>query len=355
VTSWQILIYFFRLGLTGFGGPLALIAQIQRDLVDERKIIDRQEFINSLSLIKSLPGPVANQVVAFWSYRLAGPWVALLAAILFILPAFLMMVALAIFYDQFRASPELISLMDGFQAGAFVLIVVALYTLTKGYYGHPRFWIAFIFSLIAMFFFHLNEPIAIVGSGLISALWQKKCFNRLHSIVVLDLFWLCLKAGALAFGTGFAILPLLQRDFVDYNHWITKQQFLDAIAFGQLTPGPVSVTVTFIGYRVAGIWGALLATIGIYLPGTLNMLTWFPRAYQWFSRQQWVERFVLGATAAIGAGIIVALSALRESLALPSLIVPIILFLISLRRKMPSWVLVVYSGVGWWLVSRVLH
>jgi chromate transporter len=358
MSPFSLLVYFFRLGLTSFGGPLAIIAQIQRDLVDQRKVISEEDFVRALSLIKSLPGPVAIQVVAFWSYRLCGAWIAVLASILFVLPAFLMMLALAIFYDQFRASHGLVQLMDGMQAGAFVLILLALHSISKSSYSMPRFWVLFFLSLLTLGYFHVLEPVVIVAAGLISIFWPRLTSgsspgSSLRSFVLVDLFWVCLKAGAFTFGTGFAILPLLQADFVDLHHWVTQQQFMDAIAFGQLTPGPISVAVTFVGYRVAGFWGALLATVAIYLPGVFNMTTWFPRTFTWFSRQGWVKPFVTGATAAIAAGILLALVTIAGVLQPGQLVIPVVLLILSFRFSIPSWALVVVSGASWWLIQAI--
>jgi chromate transporter len=250
MSSLSLLCYFFRLGLTGFGGPLAVIAQIQRDLVDQRKVIDEDEFLRSLSLIKSLPGAVSVQVIAFWAYRLYGIWIAILSSILFVLPAFLMMLVLAIFYDQFRASTQLVRLMDGMQAGAFIIILMALHTLSKGSYSQLKFWVLFLLSLLFMGHFKILEPLMIISAGLLSVYWPKfKSRVSLHSFVLTEIFWSCLKAGGLTFGTGFAMIPILQADFVDLHHWVSQQQFMDAIAFGQLTPGPVTISVTFIGPR----------------------------------------------------------------------------------------------------------
>lgn len=347
-----ILLYFFRLGITGFGGPLAIIAQIQRDFVEQKKIIPEEEFRRSLSLIKSLPGPVAVQTVTYSAYRLAGLWVALAAAFLFVLPSALMMVELAKYYDQFRISPGIMYFLEGMQAGAFVLILVALHALTKGLQSKPKFWVLLLFSIFFMGWLKISEPLVIIGVGLISLIWPKTFHqNKTRSVVLWELLWICLKAGGLAFGTGFAILPLLQQDFVNIKHWVSQEQFMDALAFGQLTPGPISVTVTFVGYRVAGYWGAAVATIGIFLPGVFNMTTWFPRAYKWFSKQNWIKDFVVGATAAIASGIVLALLDLSKTIVVLNLLIPLLLLVVNLKWKIPSWALVLVSGAAWWAVK----
>ncbi len=343
------------MGFTAFGGPLAIIAQIQRDLVDKQKLITEEEFKKSLALIKTLPGPTAAQVLTFIAYRLGGFWTAFFSLSFFILPSALMMVGLAIYYDKFRANAEILNLLEGMQAGAFVLIVMALYSLTKGNFTQNRFWVLFVISLLVLGPLKIFEPFVIIGAGVFSLFLNFKPRPlKLSSYIGLDLFLICLKAGGLAFGTGFAILPLLQKDFVEVQHWVTKDQFMDALSFGQLTPGPISVTVTFVGYRLAGWLGALVATVGIFLPGFFNMTTWFPRAYNWFSRQVWVNSFSVGATAAIAAGIVIVLLSLLETIRGPQLIIPFLLLGLSFRRNIPSWALVVISGLSWWLVSHAI-
>jgi len=357
VIKFKLLLYFLRLGFTAFGGPLAIIAQLQLDLVENKKLVTEKDFKESLSLIKSLPGPVATQVLTFNAYRIGGLWFSLIATILFVLPSFLMMVLLAAYYDQFRTDPQIMLFLDGMQAGALVLIAVALYSLTKGNLKQSRFWIFFFLSVILLGPLKVFEPIVIVGAGVAGILTQniKINKNQLKSILPLDIFLVCLKAGGLVFGTGFAIIPLLQNDFVNIHQWVTKDQFMDAIAFGQLTPGPVTITVSFVGYRAAGWMGASLATFGVFLPGVFNMTTWFPRAFSWFSKQSWVKAFVTGATAAIAAGIVVAIFSLSETTSMLKLIVPILIFVVSLKKKIPSWAIVIGSGAGWWIFWRLLH
>lgn len=345
-----LLFYFLKLGTTGFGGPLALLAQMQKDLIDHRKIMSQEEYLKSLALIKSLPGPIAIQMVAFITYKLYGPLWAVAASVLFVLPAAVMMLLLAIFHNEFRNIQVFQYFLDGMQGGAFFLILLGLYSLTKSYQKEIKFWILFVLSVLLVGPFKIIEPFVILIVGSVSNV-QMSFKNRLQSFLMLDILWVCLKAGGLAFGTGLAIIPLLQTDFVDLHHWVTREQFMDALAFGQMTPGPISVTVTFVGYKVAGFSGALIATFGIFFPGVFNMTTWFPRAFTWFSTQKWIQRFVFGATAAIAAGIIIALVQMFETISWQVLVAPIAIFAFSLKWKLPSWVMVIGSGMSWVLLK----
>jgi chromate transporter len=348
MTKKQIPLYFLKLGASGFGGPLALIAHMQKDLVGRHKLIDETEFRNSLGFIKSLPGPVALQMVAYHSYQIGGFLTAVFSSFLFVLPASLMMTAIAIFYNDLYSFSAVNTWLEGIQGAVFLIIALALLPLSKGYRQSFIFWLLLFFSFLLVWKMGVSEPIVILLAGTMSLASRYLIRHQLRSFILLDIFWVCLKAGGLAFGTGLAIIPLLQRDFVDLHQWVTQKQFLDAIAFGQMTPGPVSVTVTFVGYKVAGLSGALIATLGIFLPGFINMTTWFPRLYHSLRSQKWVGDFVMGATAAICAGILFVLQTLFSSVQVGSMIVPGILFAVSFRRHVPTWLLILMSGLTWW-------
>jgi chromate transporter len=341
------LLYFFRLGATGFGGPLALIAQMREDLVIKNKIIDEFEFNQSLALIKTMPGPVAVQMIAFLSYRRKGLWQAVVSSILFIFPAFIMMLLLAIFYKEFRSFKISSSALDGMQAGALALISAALLQLLKDYIKNKMFWYYLFLSFIFIIFLHLSEVLVIfiMAAVAVSVPRFSSKLLQIKSIPILELILICLKAGGLAFGTGIAIIPMMQKDFVERLGWLTQQQFLDALAFGQLTPGPISVTVTFVGYVVAGFWGAVIATIAIFLPGIFNMTTWFPRVYDWFLSQKWVKDFILGAISVIAAGIVVSIYQMGHVLNYKSISISLIIFGLSRMKKIKSWMLIGMSAV----------
>lgn len=348
MTQLQLWIYFLRLGVTGFGGPLALIAQIQKDLVEDKKIVSPEEFKRAFALIKSLPGPVGTQVVEFILYRSYGFISALVGTVLFILPSALMMIVLAIYYQDFQSTPLLGAFMAGMQGAAVILIVTALQPLTRDYQKNFKFWMYLLLSLGLLVFSRLSEPVVILVVGLLALIVERFGKSKaLKSFLLLDLFLICLKAGGLAFGTGLAIVPMLQSDFVGIHQWVTKPQFMTALAFGQLTPGPIAITVTFVGYQIAGVFGAVVATVGIFLPGFLSMTTWFPRAFSWFSRQAWVSTFVTGAIAAVCAGILVAIRFLLQDIQWAQLIFPALLWALSFKWKIQGWAIVLFSGVVW--------
>ena len=351
----DLYLYFLKLGATGFGGPLALIASMQKELIEEQKVLPEEEFNQALALIKSMPGPAAVQLSAFIGRQKFGVLSAILCPLFFIAPASTLMILFARSYTAFQASHPLQLFFTGMQAAALTLILGGGVALTKPYRKDWIYWSILIFAAALLVFLKLAEPLVILASGVLAlALTRATAKATLRSFVGLDLFWICFKGGAFAFGTGLAIIPLLQGDFVQKHQWLTSQEFMDAVALGQLTPGPVTVTVTFVGYKVAGFLGAAIATLGIYSPGVFNMATWFPRVLDWFSRQAWVKPFVKGAIAAISAGILWVLWTLAFDVPPLSLVLPMILWLASFRYKVPNWALILGSGIFWAAGSLII-
>lgn len=348
--KWKELVfYFFRLGLTGFGGPLALIADMQKELVEKRSWISTDEFRQAFAAIKSMPGPVAFQTALYLGTRRINRWAGLAAGVCLLIPATLMMFFLAASYQSFQASPSLVRCLVGMQTGALAMIALALRPLTRDYYKSNRFWIVVLLSFILVFRGYFAEPILIFLFGLIFSIYDKQQLKKNiifeASFSILLLCWICFKAGAFVFGTGLAMVPILENEFVSARGWLSHQEFMDALAFGQLTPGPVSVTVTFIGYKLGGFIGSILATIAVFLPSALHQLTWFPKFVSWFSSQRWVRSFVEGATAAIVGGILVSLFSLIKSVSMFQLGLFAIILIFSFLKTMPSWFWILLPGL----------
>lgn len=344
----EVFQYFLRLGVLGFGGPLALIAQMQKDLVQERKWISEEKFQQVLPLIKMMPGPVAFQLATFIGHERRGFWGGFLAAIGLVLPSFFLMVALASGYDQFVQISSLKSMMIGMQAGAMALILLSLKPLILPHKSKSLFWILLVASVALLFKGLLPEVLLILTFGLLAVIWTL-VKNRKLAIEgsTLQLFLICLKSGAVVFGTGLAIVPVLEGDFVDKLHWLTHSEFMDALAFGQLTPGPVVITVTFVGFRIAGVMGAIAATVGIFLPAFFHMTTWFPKAIGWLQKQKWIAEFSMGAIAAVTGAIVVTVlkSCLDWGFQLNLVLLGIVM--INLLFKIPSWsAILIGSALG---------
>lgn len=339
----EAILYCLRLGVVGFGGPMALIAMMQKELVVEKKWMDEKEFANALPMIKAMPGPVAWQSLLYILRARLGPWKAIVPALFFILPSAIMMILLAHFYEAYRAVPVISMILDGMQAAAYVLILFAIKTLGQNHYRENFFGVYFILALV-LFYLKISEPIIILGMGtlgLLSVYSQKKKLS-----VALPLFWICFKAGALAFGTGLTIVPLLESDFVKQMQWITHQQFMDALAFGQMTPGPVTISVAFIGYKVLGIGGAIIAVLGVFMPSSIHILTWFPKFVEWLSTQQWVDDFLTGAVAALIAGIVFVMFPVAMLATKKQILIFAVICFIQYKIEPPSWILVLMGGAG---------
>ncbi len=165
----------------------------------------------------------------------------------------------------------------------------------------------------------------------------------------------CLRAGAFVFGTGVAIVPILEHDFVQNLHWITHREFLEALALGQVTPGPVVITVTYIGYKVAGMAGAVVATVSIFLPSFVHMVTWFPRFVKRMARQRWIKDFLLGSNAAVACSIFLAVITLGQSMKLnkAEMLLAMGVFTLSLWGRVATWLLIPLGGLIYWATMLV--
>jgi chromate transporter len=351
----EIFLYFLRLGVFGFGGPVAMIAQMQNDLVVERKWMSQQEFRSLFGLIKAMPGSIAFQVGVTLAYRRGGFWGACLAALGLVSPAFCLMILVGMYYDQAVEISWMRSLFLGMQLGAFAVIVWALKSLTKDFFKDAIFWILLVASILLSALTNIPEPLLILVFGALGLsfyfLKEKKIFSL--DPISLQLFLICLQAGSIVFGTGLAIIPLLEGEFVSRLGWLTHQQFLDAVSFGQLTPGPVVITVTFIGYKMAGLKGALIATFAIFFPAFFHMVTWFPRVLSWLQKQKWIQHFSLAVTAGVCGTIIVALYRLGGDWGLRHYFGIFLLILLMRLTKIPSWGIILIGGVSSLIAAQV--
>ncbi len=352
----EIALYFLRLGSTGFGGPVAIVAQIQKDLVDDRQWISKEDFIQSLALIKSMPGALAFSTACYMGYRRAGFWGGTVAGWCLVAPAFLLILLIAQVYDQISQIPAISASLAGMQAAALALIVLSIRSLIKGYEKNYKFW-ALLVAGIGLSFLATPEPLIILGFALFAVATSSsiggnrslKLFSGLPLLLlnqsIADLFLICFKSGAFVFGSGLAIVPILENDFVTKMGWITHSQFMDALAFGQMTPGPVLITVTFVGYKVSGMTGAIAATVGVFLPSQIHMTTWFPRLTGWLSKQKWISSFILGALAAVVATLSMATVKLCLQSSHLQNLATLGFALLSFKFKIPSWLLIILGAV----------
>lgn len=293
--------YFLRLGTFGFGGPIALAGYMQRDLVEERGWVTRDEYMRGLALAQLAPGPLAAQLAIYLGWARAGVFGATLIALAFVLPSFLMVIALSVAYVRFGGLPWMQSAFYGIGAAVIAIILRSAYKLVRmTLVRNGLLWAIFIANAIATAVLEAEVVSLILGCGA-ATLFVQLARSRLPATLSFAppavLFWFFTKAGAFVFGSGLAIVPFLYGGVVREHAWLTDQQFLDAVAVAMITPGPVVITVAFIGYLVQGFHGALLAALGVFLPCWLFVVIPAPFYSRWADNPQ-LKAFVAGVTAA---------------------------------------------------------
>jgi len=353
-TLSNLIYYFLKLGATGFGGPVALVGYVHRDLVEKRKWIGEEDYKEGLALAQLAPGPLAAQLaiyIGYVDYKIIG---ATLAGLAFVLPSFFMVVAIGYAYVELGGLPWMQSVFYGVGAAVIGIIAISSYKLTKKTIGKDwLLWIIFLALGVVTFLTESENIWLILAAGF--AVWfikaPPKFLNIANSIFLppillqitnqfstneklLQIWWFFLKAGAFVFGSGLAIVPFLYGGVVKDHQWLNEQQFLDAVAVAMITPGPVVITVGFIGYLVAGFPGAAVAALATFLP--CYLFTIVPAPYfKKFGKHPAIKAFIDGVTAAaIGAiaGAVIVL-AKRQFTDIPSVTIALATILILLRFK----------------------
>jgi len=310
---------FLRLGLIAFGGPAAHIAMMDDEVVKRHRWMSREKLLDLIGVTNLLPGPNSTELAIHIGYERGGWRGLLIAGSCFILPAMLIVWALAAIYARYQTLPQLQWLLYGIKPVIIAIVLQALWNLGKKAAKDVPTTIAGVAAVIA-YFSGLNEVLLLLILGIVVMLvknWQSRgtttgafllpfsgvlaqaggAATATASISWVGVFLFFLKVGCVLYGSGYVLLAFLQRDLVERNHWLTSQQLLDAVAIGQLTPGPVFTTATFIGYLLAGNAGAITGTIGIFLPAFL--LVWCVNPLVPKLRQSsWASGFLDGVNAA---------------------------------------------------------
>ncbi|MCW5316754.1 chromate efflux transporter [Nostoc sp. KVJ3] len=312
---------FFKLGVIGFGGPVAHIAMIEDEVVKRRKWLTKDHFLDLLGATNLIPGPNSTEMAIHIGYIYAG-WLGLIVSgICFVLPAVLITAGFAWIYVNYGTLPQVAPLLYGIKPAVLAIIINALWGLAKKAVKTRQLLVIALGVALMTFLFKLNEVIALLIGGLLGMVWlhsgdkNDKLGDKANFLIsslstgatlkasatvaasvatattvakvsLWQLGWFFLKVGSVLFGGGYLLVAFLQGGLVQEYGWLTQQQLLDAIAIGQFTPGPVLSTATFIGYIIAGIPGAIVATIGIFLPSfvfvaALNPLIPRLRASSW--------------------------------------------------------------------------
>jgi chromate transporter len=321
--------YFLKLGAVGFGGPVALVGAMHRDLVDERRWISEADYKDGIALAQLAPGPLAVQLAIYLGYVHYRLWGATLAGLAFVTPSFLMVLALGWAYQHFNGLPWMQAVFYGVGASVIGIIAYHAYYLTRRTIAKNALawaiWLAsaactviaeteyvavFLLAGLLMVFFknptpRAPRPLAAAWLPLVPAFgieWNEAWQTRLDIVLFFT------KAGAFVFGSGLAIVPFLYGGVVHDYRWLDERQFLDAVAVAMITPGPVLITVAFIGYLVAGLGGAALAAAATFLPCYLFTVVPAPYFKRYGSRPRivsFVEGVTAAATGAIGGAVVV--------------------------------------------------
>jgi len=363
--------YFLKLGTVGFGGPVALVGYMHRDLVEQRRWVQEDEYKLALALAQIMPGPLAAQFAIGLGYLLRGVLGATVVGLAFVLPSFLMVVGLSILYVVYGGLWWMQALFYGIGAAVVAIITIAAYKLARGTIKRdPLLWGIFAGLLVVTTLTQAELAGLFIAAGLLVVIiraFPKRVKARLPFLSVaawpiviagaltttsrdtgklLQIFLFFVKAGAFVFGSGLAVVPFLYEGVVQQHHWLTERQFSDAVAVAMITPGPVVITVAFIGYLVAGLTGAIVAAAGIFLP--VYFLTIIPMP--WFKRHRenaQLKAFVAGATAAaVGAiaGAVIILGR-RSIIDVPTALITLVSFGLLWRFKLPEPLIVLGAGI----------
>jgi chromate transporter len=374
-TLRELLAYFLSLGTFGFGGPIALAGYMQRDLVEARGWISRADFLEGFAFSQLSPGPLAAQLAMYIGWLRSGFIGATLVGAAFVLPSFLMAIVVAALYVHFGSLPWIQGVFYGIGAAVIAIIVqsaiklvrttvrndfllwaiFAVLALTTAWTQSEIIWLFILSGVVAML---IKAPPLLSRSHapvfLISANPLLAGIHGIASVATVGtLFLFFLKAGAFVFGSGLAIVPFLYGGVVAKFHWLTERQFVDAVAVAMITPGPVVITAAFIGYLVAGVFGAILAALAVFAPPYLIILFGAPY-YRRFAQNLQVKAFVQGVTAAAVGAIAGAayILARRSLIDIPTVAIAIVaLTLLMLTKKIPEPIMILAAGV----VGLLLH
>lgn len=365
VSLTQFVGYFLRLGTVGFGGPIALAGHMQQDLVEERGWVRKEDYLEGLAPAQLAPGPLAAQLAIYLGYIRAGVLGATAVGVAFVLPSFLMVLGLSAAYVRYGGLPWMHWMFYGIGAAVIGIITRSAFKLTKLTLGKRQAVVGDICSIGSLdgvdfagdhLALSAGRSSQLGGEGLSDPSAGEKhgfavlCARNTSDVRVnkgpLAQSRRRSKAGLFVFGSGLAVVPFLYGGVVQGHHWLTDKQFVDAVAVAMITPGPVVITVAFIGYLVAGIAGATAAAVGIFLPVYLVVVLLAPSYKRWAKNPQ-LNAFVRGVTAAATgaiAGAVVVL-ARRSVYDLPTMWICAVSLAVLFRWKVPEPALIACAAM----------
>jgi chromate transporter len=369
----QLALYFVKLGSIGFGGPVALVGYMYRDLVEKRQWISEEDYREGLALAQLMPGPLAAQLAMYLGYVRYRTMGATVVGAAFVLPSFLMVVVIGWAYVRYGGLPWMQAACYGVGAAVIGIIAISAYKLTVKNIGKDKLlWVIYVVTAGVTVWTQTESVWLFLGAGILvwlvrappkrgfgpgatPALWVLTPHSPSACAVATGVDWSLLaqlgaffaKAGAFVFGSGLAIVPFLYGGVVHDHQWLTERQFVDAVAVAMITPGPVVITVGFIGYLIAGLSGAVVAALGTFLP--CYLFTVLPAPYfKKYGKRPALLAFVGGVTAAAigaitGAAIVLAERSIVD--VMTAVIALAVIGLIWKAKKLPEPVLVAMAAI----------
>src|SRR5947208_2803154 len=362
----DLALYYLRLGALGFGGPVALVGQMERELVQERKWLTKEEMREGIAVCQSMPGPLAIQVGIYISYLRGGFWGAWAGGWAFILPNFIIVASLGALYTYFGGLSPVTAIFYGVAPAVIALILSSCYSLAKLGMEDWLQWVIAAVCFVVTVAVQAEVALLFIASGIVGIAYYGSLFrgkavpslpllaavplvaatNGAAGSIFGKLLLFFLKAGSLTFGSGLVIVPFLEKGLVQQTGWLDERQFLIAVAMGMLSPGPVVITATFVGYLVAGFWGSLVSTVGIFLPSFLFVLLVAPILVRNRANLN-VKGFVKGAYAAaigtiLGASVLLGKIAIGDWL---TALIAVLSLVVLVRWKLSNPILVAATAV----------
>nr|MBZ1361805.1 chromate transporter [Dyadobacter fermentans] len=377
--------YFLKLGTFGFGGPVALIGYMHRDLVEQRQWITEEEYREGLALAQLAPGPLAAQLGIYLGYVHYGVWGATLTGLAFVLPSFIMVVLLGMAYQQFGGLPWMQSVFYGVGSAVIGIIGLSCYKLTiksvskleaSAIKSKWILWLFFTVMAVVTALTEREEVWLFIVLGLAYMVikappkWLQRSSTPLSVLLLtgtgfwtvdpdklLQLALFFTEAGAFVFGSGLAIIPFLHAGVVNEMGWLNEQQFLDSVAVAMITPGPVVITVGFIGFLVSGFAGAAVAALGVFLP--CFIFTVLPAPYfKKISKNESIKAFVDGITASVVGALVGSVFVIgsRSIVDVPSALIAVVtaLALIYIKKLQEPYIILIAAVVGFCLKEYLL-
>lgn len=367
VPIWDLVQYYLRLGALGFGGPVALCGQMEKELVQQRKWLTKDEMREGIAVCQSMPGPLAIQVGIYISYLRGGFWGAWAGGWAFILPNFIIVASLGALYTYFGGLSPVTAIFYGVAPAVIALILSSCYSLAKLGMEDWLQWVIAAVCFVVTVAVQAEVALLFVASGIVGIAYYGSLFrgkvvpslpllaavsvtvpttNAAAGSILSKLLLFFLKAGSLTFGSGLVIVPFLEKGLVQQTGWLDERQFLIAVAMGMISPGPVVITATFVGYLVAGFWGSLVSTVGIFLPSFLFVLLVAPILIRHRANLN-VKGFVKGAYAAaigtiLGACVLLGKIAIGDWL---TALIAVVSLVVLVRWKISNPILVAATAV----------